>query len=416
MPTKPLEDLLTTKASIDTCRWRAIWKLAIELHQNEFQAAKSIKEAKAICSWVILDAKTACSAVVKKAKTTQGHVIWEAKATCSSAIRDIKARRATQAKALQRQHSNIMQDLEAQVIWEESRSQADFLSTCQAALYTSPPELKSTLAASYHILLQQTPPSPPFVLSQRTSPVEEQPAPAAPPIPVPKQSPRPKRWHPSPESVESMHQGRTTSKVILRESPSSKQWEIPPWNRALKPSHAEAFGRDSDLVKEVRREFFLKHSYNFTMEGTCNLPEIFKQMAMSAKLLGTSIHEIQASWTGPDELKQANYALRSLPKGLKFLWVVPPSESPNIMGLVGIHDPDALWHFSCVTHWPWCGKEGQNKGTVANHLWMVHYRLGLVCNRCHDCQSMMADTLHHHGQQDCCQSGERNLNKSASLE
>ena len=70
------------------------------------------------------------------------------------------------------------------------------------------------------------------------------------------------------------------------------------------------FSWDSDLVKEARREFFLKHSSHFTTEGTCNLSEIFKQMAMSADLLGTSIHEIQVSWTGPDELKQANYALR----------------------------------------------------------------------------------------------------------
>ena len=120
------------------------------------------------------------------------------------------------------------------------------------------------------------------------------------------------------------------------------------------------------------------------MEGTHDLSEIFKQMATSAKLLGTSIHEIQASWMGPEELKQANYALRSLPKGLKFLCAVPPSESPKVMGLVGIHNPDALCHFSGITHCPWCGKEGQNEGTMVNHLWMVHYRLGLVCNRCHD--------------------------------
>ena len=53
-------------------------------------------------------------------------------------------------------------------------------------------------------------------------------------------------------------------------------------------------------------------------------------MATSANLLGTSIHEIQASWTGPKELKQANYALQSLPKGLKFLHVVPP---PNLLRL-----------------------------------------------------------------------------------
>ena len=68
------------------------------------------------------------------------------------------------------------------------------------------------------------------------------------------------------------------------------------------------------------------------------ISQIFKQMATSNDLLGTSIHEIQASWTGPDELKQANYALQSLPKDLKFLHMVPLLESPEVMGLMGIHD------------------------------------------------------------------------------
>ena len=67
---KALEELLTTKASIDACKWRAIWELGMELHQNESQATKSIKEAKAVCSWTTLDAKTTCSAAVKEAKTT----------------------------------------------------------------------------------------------------------------------------------------------------------------------------------------------------------------------------------------------------------------------------------------------------------------------------------------------------------
>ena len=156
-------------------------------------------------------------------------------------------------------------------------------------------------------------------------------------------------------------------------------------------------------MKEARKEYFLRHSYNFTAEGTHNLSEVFKQMAKSANLLGTSIHKIQAVWTGPDELRQANYALRSLPKGLKFLHVVPLSESPKLMGLVGIHDPDTLHHFNSLTHSPWCGKEGQNKGTLVSHLWMVHYRLGLVCNKCNDCPSTSLDTLHHQGWQNCQQ-------------
>ena len=65
------------------------------------------------------------------------------------------------------------------------------------------------------------------------------------------------------------------------------------------------------------------------------------------------------------------------------------------MGLMGIHDPDALCHFSGITHHPWCWKEGQNEGTMVNHLQMVCYRLGLVCNQCHDCPSTMVETLHH---------------------
>ena len=71
-------------------------------------------------------------------------------------------------------------------------------------------------------------------------------------------------------------------------------------------------------------------------------------------------------WT--QKLKQVNYALQSLPKSLKFLHMVLPSESPKVMGLVGIHNPDALHHFSGVTYCPWCGKEGQNKGTMVNYL------------------------------------------------
>ena len=194
--------------------------------------------------------------------------------------------------------------------------------------------------------------SHPFTLSQGASPAEQSSAPAAPLVPVPKQSPRPKRRHPSPDPVDSMPLGRTMSKATLEGSPSSKWQEVLPWNRVLKQSHSEAFSRDTDLVKEARKECFKRHSYNFTVEGSCSLLEVFRQMAECADLLGTAIHEIQAVWMVPDELQQANYALRSLPKGLKFLHAVPPYESPKVMGLVGIHNPDTLHYFNGLTHCP----------------------------------------------------------------
>ena len=86
------------------------------------------------------------------------------------------------------------------------------------------------------------------------------------------------------------------------------------------------------------------------------------------------------------------------------------------MELVGIHDLDALHHFNGLTHCPWCGKEGQDEGTVVNHLWMVHYRLGLVCNKCYNYPSTSSDTLYCHGWQNCLPSGEGEPNEPALSE
>ena len=156
-------------------------------------------------------------------------------------------------------------------------------------------------------------------------------------------------------------------------------------------------------MKEARLCFFSNHSYNFVDDGTRDLSDVFKELAESAGLLGEAIYEIQLSWTRPEELKQANYALQSLPKGLIFLRVVPALESPKVMGLLGIHDPDALWHYAGYTYCPWCGKEGQNEGMVVNHLRTTHYRLGLVCNKHFGCPSVTSDSLCWHGHQDCQQ-------------
>ena len=227
---------------------------------------------------------------------------------------------------------------------------------------------------------------------------------AAPPTPVPKWFPWPKRWLPLPELQGSASIDETTPEA-MQEGPSSpKRQEAPAWFTSLKPSCAEAFLWDSSIIKEARLCFFSNHSYNFVHDGTRDLSNVFKELAKSGGLLGEAIHKIQLSWTGPEELKQANYALQSLPKGLRFLRVVSTFESPKVMGLMGIHDPNALQHYAGYTYCPWCGKERQNEGAVVNHLRITHYRLGLVCNQCFGCPSVMSDSLCQHGCQDCQQS------------
>ena len=239
---KALKELLTTKASIDTHRQRAIWELGMELHQNESQATESIKEARAVCSWVTLDAKALCFATVKEAKAicshvtldtkalclamvkeakmTWAHTIQEAKAACSMAIRDAEIQRASQAELLQREHGKIMQDLEAQVIWEEGRSQAE--SSPPAKLLCMPAQQSSRAHWWLPTMFYWGRHLHPTHSSDHKGPLQWRNSltSAAPPAPVPKQSPRPKRWHPSPDPVESTPLGGTTSKTTLEGPPA----------------------------------------------------------------------------------------------------------------------------------------------------------------------------------------------------
>ena len=87
---KALKELLTTKASLDTCRWRAIWELGMELCQNESKATESIKEAKATCSQANLDAQALCFMTIKEAKAVYSHATLEAKATCLGMVKEAK--------------------------------------------------------------------------------------------------------------------------------------------------------------------------------------------------------------------------------------------------------------------------------------------------------------------------------------
>ena len=208
-----------------------------------------------------------------------------------------------------------------------------------------------------------------------------------------------------------------------QKAPSSKQWDIPPWYKVLKWSHSEAFSWDTSLVREARKEYFKKQSPNFTMDGTCDLSEVFRHMAKSATLLGLAIYEIQEVWEGPDKLQQANYALRSLPKGLKF-----PKQYPH-------QSPLRLWDWFVYTTWkpfaalkawltaPGVGRRARvvdrgqgGQGTVVNHLRTVHYRLSLVCNKCYNYPSTSSDTLHCHNWQNCQPSGDGDPNESALSE
>ena len=381
------------------------------MHQSEVNEAASVKKATVVHSREVLDAKLGCGrsvlkaksnyrAAIQEAKPIRGNLLQKSDIAYSKAISEAVALRSSQLVALHREQLRFMQELEEQALREESKCHHDFLSTYQTALHHSPQPLKENLATSYHTLLGQSPLLPPSIQPTREPPVEEQPPATVSPLPAPKWSPWPKKQLPTSEPQGSTSIDKTTSRT-MQEGPSSpKKHEAPAWFTSLNPSHVEAFLWNSSIIKEARSCFFSKHSYDFIHNGTHNLSDAFKRLAKSTSLLGEAIYKIQLSWTRPEELKQVNYALQSLPKGLRFLRAVPTSESPKVMGLMGIHDPNALWCDAGYTYCPWCGKEGQNEGTVVNHLRTTHYRLGLVCDQCFGCPSVTLDSLHRHGCQD----------------
>ena len=62
-------------------------------------------------------------------------------------------------------------------------------------------------------------------------------------------------------------------------------------------------------------------------------------MATSASLMGSDVHEVQEVWTGQKDLQVTHCVVKSLPQDICFFQMVPPTKSPKIMGLRGIHSP-----------------------------------------------------------------------------
>ena len=240
-------------------------------------------------------------------------------------------------------------------------------------LHQAPQTLKDDLHSSYSILLG---PSFSTCQSLAIAPVSQaggRPLSIIPLKSEPKQSLPPKRRHLSTEAMD-----EDFPSILREESSNPKKGKITDWLTGMKSECADAFSQDSDSIKEARARYFATHSWNWAQSNTEDLSDIFKEFAQEAGLLDDSIFEIQRSWKGPEHLQQANYGFQSQPKGLRFLRAVSTKESPKEMGLKGIHDPEALQCFSRFTYCLWCGKSGQNKGTVVNHLRTTHYKLGLI--------------------------------------
>ena len=123
-----------------------------------------------------------------------------------------------------------------------------------------------------------------------------------------------------------------------------------------------------------------------------------KELAEMAGLLGTEVHPVCDHWVGRKDFCSAYHSVRGSTKDLYFFRTVIPIKTSKIMGLQGIHSCKAWKQQVGLSFCPWCGKEGENEGTIVNHLCIMHYHLGLVCERCLSYFTAMSDKMWCHAQ------------------
>ena len=379
-----INHMLSIKRSLDLERQWVIWDFETLLHQREAEAATANERAKVVHLRKDLQARVKCTKVVMRAKYDYRVAIQEARAIRCSKLEEVEApysealsenaaAKSLQCAALHREHAKYMHQLEERAWrWKTKASKTSFLpikpsyamllSPSRGSTFLLPHLIRTIVITSIHFICQGTPGTGATTCNY---------------------------------SSQARTQMVSTGLHTLQEGlSSSKRGKTTDWSSSLQPSHADVFSQDSSPMREARECYFATHPWDWAHSNTDDLSDIFRELAQGAGLLGESIHEIQLAWNGPEDLKHANYVLQSLTKGLKFLRVVSTKESPKIMGLKGIHNSNALWHFASYTYCLWCSKDGQNEGTVINHLRTVHYKLGLICNQCFGCPTVMLDTLH----------------------
>ena len=369
--------LLTTRASIDAHCRKQVSDTKTTFHQNEAQTAEVIKEVRAHCTTVIWDAKAMCAAAIR-----------EAEATCADCVCTI-----------QQSHGESMQDIEREVIEEEGRDHQSVLIACWAALQACPPEAHGILMYPLQLLTGNMTLATLLAIFSQPSTKMGEPTPVTPhptASVVPTLTLGIKQWHHSPDQeATSPRSGEEEATGTSEEPPHQKQKNVNPLMKLLKEGQWEAFTKDSDLVQNTRSVYFRTNHPNFDHKVSHDLSCTFWEMVDSAGLLDS---EVQDTWTGWKELKYAHCAMMNFPKGLWFFCLVSPLELPKVMGLKGIHHPDALYHHTGLSYCPWYRKEGQNKGTVINHLQTMHYQLGLVCSRCLCFPATTSEVMWHQGQ------------------
>ena len=143
--------------------------------------------------------------------------------------------------------------------------------------------------------------------------------------------------------------------------------------RLLMENHQETFRKDSDLIQATRHTYSKMHHPDYNHKGSQDLSHTFQEMATSAGLMDSEVHEVQEVWTGQKDLWAAHHEQKVSPKGIQFFWVVPPTKSPSIMGLRGSIPPKPF-----TGKWDCPSVHGVEKKGRTRAQWLTTYEQAIT--------------------------------------
>ena len=121
--------------------------------QNEAEATKAIREAKAHCGAVTREAEAHHAITIREAEAHSSTTIMEPEACCAADIREVESHMEDYACSIQQFHGDNIQCLEKEAIEEEGKHHQSFLAACGMVLQVCPPEAHGLLMCPLQMLI-----------------------------------------------------------------------------------------------------------------------------------------------------------------------------------------------------------------------------------------------------------------------
>ena len=289
------EQLLTTRATMDSHHREMELNAKLIIHMNVAQAIKAIRRLSrgdqggwgGPHNW---DAKVCHATTIK-----------DSKLHCTTRIKEAEVHHTTTSCVLQQFIRESMLALEGEGTAEEGQDCQPFVEASRVALWACLSTTHVALMFCLQLLTGNVPLAAILGIPASTQPwaVDGRELTLTASISSVSEMLVPltgtKWWPPFISSVSIYAKTRTGHHSWGATLPKWKEGR--PTARPLKENCCETFSKECKLVRTAGQDYFKTHQPNYEHKGSQNLSSTFREMATSTNLMVTEVHEVQDAWT-----------------------------------------------------------------------------------------------------------------------